>query len=142
MKTGPPENKSPFHKFLDDFYSMRRTVRGRRGDVWQPPTDVYETERDIVIKVSLPGVRADDVRVNCNGEVISIRGVRRGPDRDTVRTYHQMEIRNGYFERRIAIHKPFDPRKAHGEYRDGFLFVFIPKAPEPVRHVVAIRVGI
>jgi HSP20 family protein len=142
MHTGPSDERSIFNQFLDDFYGIRRALRGARGDVWQPPTDVYETESDIVIKVSIPGVEPGKVRVHCNGDVISICGVRKGPDRGTVRTYHQMEIRNGYFERRIAIHRPFDPRQAHGEYVDGFLYVFIPKAPEPVRHVVTIRLGL
>ena len=56
-----------------------------------------------------------------------------------MRTYHQMEIRNGYFERRIVIHTPFDPNGATAEYADGFLCVLIPKAPELVRHVLSIR---
>lgn len=142
MKQGkPPGGRNPFGECLSDFYTVRRALRGSRGDVWHPPTDVYETDEDIVIKVSLPGVQLSHIKVSCNGEVITISGVRHGPDRRTVRTYHQMEIRNGYFERRVAIHRAFDPRNARAEYRDGFLYVMVPKAPEFVRHVISIKLN-
>ncbi len=137
----PPGERNPFQQCLSDFYRMRRALRGRRGDVWHPSTDVYETDEHIVIKASLPGVEPAHIKVDCNGEVITICGVRQGPDRQAVRTYHQMEIPNGYFERRVAIHRPFDPREARAEYREGFLYVRVPKAQEPVRYVISIRLN-
>jgi len=142
MQTRPLSERRFFQQFLSDFYGMRRALWGRRADAWQPPTDVYETDRHIVVKMSIPGVKPGQIRVHCNGEVITITGVREGPDPAEVRSYHQMEIRNGYFERSIAIHEPFDPREAHAQYVDGFLYVSIPKAPESVRHVVSIRLGV
>ncbi len=136
----PLEDRSLFRQVLQDFYAMRRSLQGQRRDVWHPPTDVYEADQDIVIKMSLPGVRANEILVECNGEVITICGVRRGPDPGSVLRYHQMEIRSGYFERRIILHTPFDPHGARWEYEDGFLFIFIPKAAEQVRHVFSMRI--
>ncbi len=136
------DQRSVFRQFLDNFYADRRSSRGGRRDVWRPPTDVYETDSDIVIKVSLAGVRPEQIGIECNGEVVTIHGVRESADQGTVRAYHQMEIRNGYFERRIAIHRPFDPRQARAQYEDGFLRVFIPKAPRPVRRIVSIRLNL
>lgn len=142
VQAKPLDNQSLFQQFLHDFYAMRRTLRSHGGDVWLPPTDVYETDDDIVIKVSLPGVKRPHVVVEFNGEIITICGVRKGPDPGSVRTYHQMEIRNGYFERRIILHRPFDPEGATAELEDGFLHVFVPKAPELVRHVLTIRLSV
>lgn len=136
---GPLDERSLFHQLLHDFYATRRSLRGHYRDIWEPPTDVYETDEHIVIKVSIPGVKPDEVAVECNGEVLTICGVRRGPDAGVVRTYHQMEIRNGYFERRIVLRIPFDPRGATARYEDGFLYVFLPRATESVRHVLSIR---
>ncbi len=136
------DERSIFRQFFEHLQADRRSQRGGRRDVWRPPTDVYETDSDVVIKVSLPGVRTDQIGIECNGEVVTVYGVRESTDRGAVRTYHQMEIRNGYFERRVAIHKPFDPREARGEYRDGFLYVFVPKAPQAVRRVVSIRLNL
>jgi len=138
----PLDEHDLLHQFLRGFYATRLSLRGHYRDVWEPPTDVYETETDIVIKVCIPGVNADEISVQCNGEVLTICGVRRGPDPGTVRTYHQMEIRNGYFERKIILHMPFDPGGARARYEDGFLYVLLPRAPEAVRRVVSIRLGL
>jgi len=79
--------------------------------------------------------------VEVNGATVTICGVRRGPDPGTVRKYHQMEIRNGYFERRLVLHMPFDPAGMRAEYKDGFAYIFMPKSQESVRHVVSIRLS-
>ncbi len=139
VQARPLDDRSVFRNFLHDSYAMRRSLRGHHRDVWQPPTDVYETDQDIVIKMSIPGVETDQVVVECNGDVLTICGVRKGPDPGSVLTYHQMEIRNGYFERRIIVRRPFDPDGASARYEDGLLYVFIPKAAEAVKHVLSIR---
>ncbi len=138
----PLDERSLFHQFLHGFYATRVSLRGHYRDVWEPPTDVYETETDIVIKVSIAGVEPEEISVECNGEIVTICGVRRGPDPGTIRTYHQMEIRNGYFERRLVLHIPFDPEGAKARYEAGFLYVRLPRAPESVKRVVSIRPGL
>ena len=137
----PADDRGLLRQMLRDFYAMRRDLRGHRRDVWHPPTDVYETDQDVVIKMSIPGVRSNQVLVECNGEVITVCGVREGPNPGSVLRYHQMEIRNGYFERRIILHTPFDPHETRWQYEDGFLYVFIPKAAEQVRHVFSVRIS-
>jgi HSP20 family protein len=132
-------DRDMFREFLHDFYNVRRNLRGRSPDVWQPPTDVYETVEEIVIKVCLPGVKAAQIAVEFNGQVVKICGARNGPDPSSVVAYHQMEIRNGYFERKVMLHKPFDPRGARGEYSDGFLYIRVPKSTQEVGHVLSIR---
>jgi HSP20 family protein len=139
VTTRPLDDMGLFREFLHDFYAVRRGLRGGSHDVWQPPTDVYETEADIVIKVCLPGVRTADIAVEFNGQVAKICGVRRASDPAGVRRYHQMEIRNGYFERKIAVQIPFDAEGARAEYSDGFLYVRMPKCPEPMTRLVPIR---
>ena len=139
VRARPQHGHDLFRDELEDFYTLRRSLGSRHGDVWQPPTDIFETDRDIVIKMSIPGVRTTEVAVEVNGDTVTICGVRKGPDPGTVLKYHQMEIRNGYFERRLVLHIPFNPDAMHAEYRDGFAYVFIPKALQAVRHVVSIR---
>ena len=68
--------------------------------------------------------------------------MRQGPDPGSVLRYHQMEIRNGYFERRLIVRVPFNPDAMHAEYKDGFAYVFIPKAKESVRHIVTIKLNL
>ena len=126
-------------RMMDDFYAFRKMLGAHGRDVWMPPTDVYETHDDIVIKMSVPGIEAQDVRILFDGDMIIISGYRGAAHEPAVVAYHQMEIRSGYFERRVVVHRPIDPEAASAEYRDGFLWVRIPKAGTLVRRVLTIR---
>jgi HSP20 family protein len=97
-----------------------------RTPAWRPPTDVYETESTIVVRVEIPGMREDDFQIELNGRLLSIRGSRQDvPER---RAYHQMEIRFGEFN--IEIELPFhvEADQVGAVYQNGFLRVSLPKA--------------
>ena len=97
-----------------------------RSSLWSPPTDVYETEDNCVVKVEIAGMRDDDFEVAFENNVLTIMGVR--SDHNERRAYHQMEIRFGKFEIAIALPAPVDVEKAIAEYKDGFLMILLPKA--------------
>ena len=69
---------------------------------WSPPTDVYETEENCVIKLEIAGMRDEDFEVAFENNILTISGNR--PDLNERRAYHQMEIRFGKFE--IAVEIP------------------------------------
>ena len=98
-----------------------------RGDRWQPSADVFETEQEVVVRFEVAGVRGDDLRVNVEGTVLRLRGVRRTPPSSAIDRLHQMEISFGPFEREIAIQAVFDSEGVRARLEDGFLEVRIPK---------------
>ena len=102
-----------------------------RSSVWRPPTDVYETEDAIVVKVEVAGMRDEDFVVAFEDHVLHIEGVR--PDSGGRRAYHQMEILSGKFEIEIGIHVPVDVESAIAEYKDGLLTIILPKSQ--ARHI-------
>jgi HSP20 family protein len=97
-----------------------------RSSVWNPPTDVYETEVNYVIKVEVAGMRDEDFDVAFENNILMISGYR--SDLNERRAYHQMEIRFGRFE--IAVQTPatLNMEKATAEYKDGFLIIVLPKS--------------
>ena len=95
------------------------------SSIWTPPTDVYETEENLVIKVEIAGMREDDFEVMVEERNILIRGNR--PDLNERRAYHQMEIRFGKFEIAIGLPAHIDLEKAVAEYKEGFLIILFPK---------------
>ena len=129
-------------RMMNDFYAFRKMLGARTRDVWMPPTDVYETYEDVVIKMAVPGIKAADVRILFNGDEIIISGYRAASHGAGVVAYHQMEIRNGFFERRVVIHKPLNPEAASAEYREGFLWVRVPKSGTFVRRVFTMRLSV
>ena len=97
-----------------------------RSSGWSPPTDMYETEANCVVRVEVAGMRDDDFEVAVENNILMIRGSR--PDRNERRAYHQMEIRFGKFEIAVEIPIPVEIEKSVAEYKDGFLVVHLPKA--------------
>ena len=100
-----------------------------RGDRWLPDVDVFETEKDVVVRVELAGVRRDDLRVSVDGRVLKISGVRRGLDRADTQRLLQVEIAAGPFERRVQIPIAFQRDQVAAHLADGFLTVVLPKKP-------------
>jgi HSP20 family protein len=98
-----------------------------RGDGWRPAADVFETETSWVVRLELPGVQSDEVRVNVDGDLLRVNGVRRVPSGSDVRRLHQMEIAFGPFERTIRIAQAFERDGVTAHLEDGFLEVTVPK---------------
>lgn len=97
-----------------------------RSSIWSPPTDVYETEENYVIKLEIAGMRDEDFEVAFENNILMIRGYR--SDHNERRAYHQMEIRFGRFELAVEIPVTVDMEKATAEYKDGFLKIVLPKS--------------
>lgn len=93
---------------------------------WRPPTDLYVTEKSIVVRVEIAGMRDGEFIITLENQVLTIRGTR--PDHPEQRAYHQMEIRFGEFRSDIELHWPVDADNIEAEYQDGFLRLVLPKA--------------
>jgi HSP20 family protein len=125
----------------DPFAELYGEFRDRlRGDRWQPDVDVFETEKSVVVRVELAGVRGDDLRVTVDGETLRVSGVRIMPEPNDVRRLHQMEIASGPFERRLRIPIAFERDGVNAHLTDGFLTVTLPKRV-PVRRRVDVEPG-
>jgi HSP20 family protein len=98
-----------------------------RGDRWLPDVDVFETEKGVVVRVDLAGVRSEDLHVTVDGRTLKISGVRRALDRADMLRLHQVEIAAGRFERRIQIPIAFHRDQVSAHLAEGFLTVVLPK---------------
>jgi len=88
---------------------------------------VFETAKEIRVRFEVAGVRGEDLRVNVEGSVLRLRGVRRTPPSESIERLQQMEISFGPFEREITIEGSFDPEAVRARLEDGFLEVRVPK---------------
>lgn len=94
--------------------------------IWHPPTDVYEREEGIEVRMEIAGMTEDNFSVSLDQNILSIRGIR--PDTGERRVYHQMEINYGEFLSLVEIQVPIDTEQVRAEYQNGFLWVFLPKS--------------
>ena len=70
---------------------------------WEPPVDVFEDEREVVIVVAMPGVAAERLEVAIEPGALVVRGERPVPFSNAHHAVRQLEIPYGYFERRIPL---------------------------------------
>ncbi|HOX40394.1 MAG TPA: Hsp20/alpha crystallin family protein [Candidatus Brocadiia bacterium] len=95
---------------------------------WEPPTDVYETDSEVVIQMELAGVKPEQMELETNGDVLTIRGTRELASDTTPQRCHRREIRRGCFQKRVLAGKGLDASRVEASSADGILTIRIPKA--------------
>ena len=112
----------------EDFQdSLAETSRWRiisRPHAWRPPTDVYETDSAIIVRVEVAGMREPDFTISLVGRNLTIRGSRQ--DTSERRAYHQMEIPFGEFSTEFELPVMINSHQVEAIYRDGFLLINLP----------------
>lgn len=94
--------------------------------IWHPPTDIFEREDALVVRVEIAGMNDRDFAISLDQNHLLIRGVRQ--DTSERGAYHQMEINFGEFSLNIDLPIPIDDEHVTAEYQNGFLWVILPKA--------------
>lgn len=94
---------------------------------WHLPTDIFETEENIIIKTEIPGMDERDFKIFAEPSSLVINGTRRD-DCELLRAYHQMEIRYGEFYLNIDLPLPVIVDEISAIYQNGLLLITLPKA--------------
>ena len=110
---------------LVSFGPGRERIYPGEPRVWHPPTDVYETDTDITVKIEIAGVAEDDFAVRLDERVLTVYGYRSDPAAKLA--CQQMEISYGEFRSQVYLPCEVDPNGAKAAYEDGFLYVVLPK---------------
>jgi HSP20 family molecular chaperone IbpA len=84
-----------------EFFRPGRAVL--RAPSWEPPADVIETERAVLVLVALPGVDPDRVEAAIDGSDLLVAGSRVLPVELRTAVIHRLELPQGRFERRIPL---------------------------------------
>jgi HSP20 family protein len=116
---------APF-RLMDEL--MRSTGNGNRVTGFTPLVDVHETDDEYLVKVDVPGVKADDVNVEVNENVLSIWGTRGGADE--MGQAQLVERPYGSFVRTLTLPQGVKSDSIEAGYQDGVLELRIPKPAE------------
>lgn len=96
-----------------------------RGLEFVPRADVYRTPGGWVVKFDLAGVKPQDIRVEFEGPMLSVSGVRRDSFIQRGFRHHSMEISYSHFERSLRLPCVAEGASVTTEYMDGLLIVTI-----------------
>jgi len=94
---------------------------------WAPPVDIVEDDKEYMIKVDLPDISREDLKVVVENGILSVSGERRFEKEEKNRRYHRVERAYGRFLRRFGVPEDADPSKVNADFRDGILKVRIAK---------------
>jgi len=101
--------------------------------------DVYQTESDIVIKSTIAGVKPEDLDIQINNDMVTIRGERRKEDEVRDEDYYYQECYWGAFSRSIILPVDVEANKAEAIMKNGILTIRLPKAETAKARKIQVR---
>lgn len=121
-------NRLVTHFFDEPFYPFE----GREpvDTTWAPRVDIYDTKDAFMIKAELPGVDKNDIKVDVDGRLLTLRGTRKTETEEKEASYYRHELYCGTFERTFTLPEAVDPALIKAEYKDGILNLEVPKPEE------------
>lgn len=126
-------------RFFEDedwFLPMLKT----QGKAAAPALDLYETDKEIVAEVNLPGIAPEKVEVTVKDQMLEIRGRLEEKKEEKEKGYWRREIRKGAFERIIRLPAPVNEDKTEAAYDKGILKITMPKTEVKKEKAVKIKV--
>jgi HSP20 family protein len=108
---------------------------------WIPAMDLVERDEHFVLKVDLPGLTQEDVKVELEDNVLSISGERKQEEEHRADGYYRLERAFGAFSRSLTLPEGIDPEAVTAKFDNGVLEVSVPKPEERKPRRVAISLG-
>ena len=107
---------------------------------WIPATDVSEDKEAVRIRIEVPGVKAEDIKLTLENQTLTIRGEKKQEAEEKTDRVHRYERTFGSFERVFALPNSVDPEKVQAAYEAGVLIVTLPKAERARQREIPVSV--
>jgi HSP20 family protein len=136
---------SPWQE-LDQMTNRLNRIFGDRvdgetgGTTWMPPVSVEESRDELVLTAELPGLRQENVEIELENNVLTIRGEKEAVRQDeTESRIHVWERRYGAFQRSFSLPRTVVAEDIQATFEDGLLQIRMPKAAEAKGRKIEIR---
>ena len=123
--------------WFDDF---ERIMDSDSAHFHSVASDVYETDDDVVVEMSLPGVKPEELNIQITGDTLTISGERKSVEEDKKKEYYQKQIRYGSFAQSVALPTNIKADAADAHFEHGVLKIVIPKAEEAKPKKIEVKV--
>ncbi|HHI04032.1 MAG TPA: Hsp20/alpha crystallin family protein [Candidatus Woesearchaeota archaeon] len=113
--------------FLEDESGKRKDLVS--SNYRAPISDLYETDKEVVAELDMPGVDKKDIKVNVTKDSIEIKAEKKKEvkEEDKKKGMFRHERSFAGFYRSFALPNNVDADKANAEYKDGVLKITVPK---------------
>jgi HSP20 family protein len=125
--------KHEFENVFKDFNSWLSTMHISNdqfeGKDISPSIDIIETSDSFKIEAEMPGIGEEDIKVEINGNMLTIKGEKSTSKKESKEGYIMREISYGNYTRSIALPDSVDTSQGDASFRKGMLWVSFPKKP-------------
>ena len=130
------EVRSLMDRAFDDFFSRSTITYDGIGSI---DVNLLQTDDDIIVKASIPGVKPEDINISISGDTLTLRGEVKEDQEYKDVNYHIREMRQGSFSRTMTLPVKVDSDKAKAEFENGILCLTMPKAEEVKPKTITIK---
>ncbi len=141
---------NPFAEFEDILNRYNRTL-GAPGTTtqdkevlskadWAPAVDITETKDAYLLKVEIPGLKREDVKVAVDDRVLTISGDRQVEKEEKDRKHHRIERVYGSFARSFSLPDHVDDENIRAEYKDGILTLTLTKHEKAKPRAIEVKI--
>lgn len=141
--------------FPSDIASMQREMnrmfdsffRGDPGEefplasaTWRPAVDIAEEDAAFQVRMELPGVAKDDVKITMENNLLTVRGEKKQERESKGTNYHRAERGYGAFQRSFTLPTTVKGERIEASFKDGILNITLPKSEEAKPKEIEVRV--
>ncbi len=110
----------------------------REGPVYSPSVDIFENDNSITVLADMPGVKAQDLKIDLRESVLTLTGPVSAPggakEADVLREYQ-----TGTFFRQFTLSETIDQSKIDAKLSDGVLRLELPKVEKARPRQITVR---
>jgi len=133
--------RKEFDRLFDSFFHGDNSdATSAFTSAWIPAVDIAEREKDFVVKMELPGVKKEDVRVTMQEGILTIKGEKKQEKESKGSDYHRVERSYGSFQRSFTLPTALRPGDIDASFADGVLNITLPKAEEATPKQIDVKV--
>jgi HSP20 family protein len=123
------EMTNRMRRFLKEPYAMEPLPLAEPVG-WVPAVEITENAEEIVLTAELPGMKAENLEVLFEEDVLTIRGEKKEEKKEEKddRKFHVWERSYGAFQRNFTLPRTIVGAKIAAEFKDGLLTVRLPKS--------------
>jgi len=135
----PWRGLDPFRSLLDRFFQESPEEGRSLRPLSTPQVDITETADEYRIHAELPGVAKDDVTVELDHGLLTIRGEKKSQRDEKIEKGRRLECSYGAFARSFALPQDADGDRITAKWKDGVLDVAVKRAAASKPKQVAIK---
>ena len=132
--------QNPWSNFFEPFFGRFEFSDQPAASNWAPAVDVAEENDKLLVRVEVPGMKQEDLKIHYEDGLLTVTGERQF-ERNDARSYHRIERAYGSFQRTFSLPRGIEATKIAANYVNGILEIEIPKLEEAKPKQIQINVG-